>query len=338
MRVALTGCGFWSRFQLAGWRELGVPVVAVHSRNERRVRATADAFGIERAYTDLDRMVAEGGFDVLDVCSDVPGHRPAVLAAARAGLAVICQKPLSDRAEEVAEMAEACRAAGVWWAVHENWRFQRPFRRIRQWLDQGVLGRVYRVRLSYLQSFDVFANQPQLRSADRFILMDLGTHLLDTARYLGGEVDSLFCLTARVRSDIAGEDSATVLLRFSSGAHGIVEMTYAGLRERDEFPSTFALIEGEGGSIELGGGCELRLTTSAGTSVELARPALYDWADPAYALVHASIVDCLRGLRDAYVRGCPAETSGEDNLRTLGLVFGCYDSAETGQAVRPRRF
>ncbi|MCX7799546.1 MAG: Gfo/Idh/MocA family oxidoreductase [Fimbriimonadales bacterium] len=338
MRVALTGCGFWSRFQLAGWREVGVPVVAVHSRNERRVRAAAEAFGIGRAYTDLDRMIAEGGFDVLDVCSDVPGHRPAVVAAARAGLAVICQKPLADREDEVEEMAAVCRSTGVWWAVHENWRFQRPFRRIREWLDRGAVGRVYRLRLSFLQSFDVFANQPQLRSQRRFILMDLGTHLLDTARYLGGEVDSLFCLTDRVRPDIEGEDSATVLLRFASGAHGVVEMTYAGLRERDEFPSTFALIEGESGSIELGRDCELRLTTRDGTVVESARPPLYAWADPDYALVHASIVDCLRDLRDSYAQGRPAETSGEDNLRTLGLVFGCYESAETGEAVRPRRF
>ncbi|MCA1996898.1 MAG: Gfo/Idh/MocA family oxidoreductase [Armatimonadetes bacterium] len=338
MRVALTGCGFWSRFQIAGWREIGVPVVAVHSRNPERVRATAERFGIDRAYTDLNRMVADGGFDVLDVCSDVPGHLPAVLLAAQAGLPVICQKPLSDKPEEVARMAEACRSAGIWWAVHENWRFQRPFRVMRGWIDGGEIGAVYRVRLTFLQSFPVFDNQPQLKEAERFILSDLGTHLLDTARYLGGEVDRLFCLAGRVRPDVRGEDSASVLLRFECGAHGYLEMTYAGLRERDEFPSTFALIEGDRGSIELGRGAELRLTTSAGTRVESARPPAYDWADPAYLLVHSSIVDCLKELRDAFEEGRPAETCGEDNLRTLGLVFACYDSAETGDAVRPRRF
>ncbi|MEJ5170815.1 MAG: Gfo/Idh/MocA family oxidoreductase, partial [Fimbriimonadales bacterium] len=311
---------------------------AVHSRNPVRVQATAERFGIDRAYTDLDRMLAEGGFDVLDVCSDVPGHLPAVLKAAEAGSPVICQKPLSDKPEEVARMAQACRSAGVWWAVHENWRFQRPFRRIKDWMDAGEIGRVYRIRLTFLQSFPVFDNQPQLREAERFILSDLGTHLLDTARYLGGEVERLFCLTGRVQPDVRGEDSASVLLQFSSGAHGYLEMTYAGLRERDEFPSTFALIEGDRGSIELGRGAELRLTTAAGTRVEIASPPSYEWADPAYLLVHSSIVDCLSELRDAFQEGRPAETSGEDNLRTLALVFGCYDSAERGEAVRPGRF
>jgi hypothetical protein len=75
------------------------------------------------------------------------------------------------------------------------------------------------------------------------------------------------------------------------------------------------------------------VTTRAGTLSRQVKPPHYAWADPAYDVVHASIVPCNADLLKALKGAGPAETSAEDNLKTVRLVFAAYDSAEHNQVV-----
>ena len=168
---------------------------------------------------------------------------------------------------------------------------------------------------------------------EQFILTDIGTHILDTARMLFGEARTLFCRTSRVHSDIQGEDVATVLLGMESGAAVTCEMSYASRVEHDRFPETFLFIEGERGSIELAPDYWLRVTTAEGTLARRYPPPFHAWADPRYALVQVAGIACNANLLGALRGEHPAETTGEDNLMTLRLVFGAYESAASGQAI-----
>ena len=93
------------------------------------------------------------------------------------------------------------------------------------------------------------------------------------------------------------------------------------------------LIEGTEGSIELAMDYWVRLTTSDGTLARRYPPPRYAWADPAYDLVHASIVPCNADILQALRTGERAETDAEDNIKTVRLVFGAYDSSARGQAI-----
>jgi len=169
-------------------------------------------------------------------------------------------------------------------------------------------------------------------------LAALGSHPLDAARFLFGEADSLFCNTQQVHSDIRGEDCATVLLRMQSGMTVVVEMAYAeNYLERDRFPETAIFVEGSAGSAELQLDHWLRVTTKDGTHIRRVPPLRYPWADPAYDIVHSSIVACQANILSALMGQGPAETTGEDNLKTVRLVFGCYKSARSNTAVVPRK-
>jgi predicted dehydrogenase len=110
-------------------------------------------------------------------------------------------------------------------------------------------------------------------------------------------------------------------------------MSYASRVEHDRFPETYVMVEGELGSLELGPDYWLRITTKTGTNARRCPPAFYSWADPRYALVQGAGVACNANLLRAMRGEGPAETTGEDNLRTLELVFGAYDSARLGHAV-----
>jgi predicted dehydrogenase len=144
----------------------------------------------------------------------------------------------------------------------------------------------------------------------------------------------VFCRTARVNPGIRGEDVATVLLGMASGATVACEMSYASRVEHDRFPETYVHVEGERGSVELGPDYWVRVTTAEGTRARRCPPPRFAWADPRYELSQSSGVACNADLLAHLAGGRPAETTGEENLKTLRLVFACYESARTGEAVR----
>jgi D-apiose dehydrogenase len=336
VRIAVFGCGFWARFQLAAWRELaGVQVVALYNRTRSRAEALGADFGIAAIYDDPEALLSSERVDAIDIITDVDSHSRFVLLAASRGLPAICQKPLAPNLIEAEAMLAACRAAGTRLLVHENWRWQAPIRELKRQLDSGVIGRPFRARLQFNSSFPVFDNQPFLRELRQFIVTDVGSHVLDVARCLFGEAQRVYCQTARVNPSIQGEDVATVILQ-QGDVTTTCELSYASRLEHERFPETYALIEGSHGSLELGPDYWLRCTTAEGTLARRVPPPRYAWADPAYDLVHASIVPCHADLLRDLRGGTPAETRGEDNINTVRLVFAAYDSARTGQAVVPR--
>jgi predicted dehydrogenase len=118
-------------------------------------------------------------------------------------------------------------------------------------------------------------------------------------------------------------------MEMESGVHCYAEMSYASLLEREAFPQTLVLIEGEKGSLHLTNDFELKTTTRTGTTSQVIKPSFYAWADPEYAVVHASIVDCNRDLLNG-LQGGRSETTGEDNFKTVELVWAAYESAASG--------
>jgi predicted dehydrogenase len=156
---------------------------------------------------------------------------------------------------------------------------------------------------------------------------------------LFGEAQSIYCRTARTLAPrVRGENVATVLLTMGKPqTHVTVEMAYARtpleVSVREVFPQTLAFIEGTHGSIELGADFVVRVTTKSGTRVTRHPPPRYCWADPQYEVAQASIVPCCRDLLSGMRGEGGGETTGEDNLKTLRLVFAAYESARLGQAV-----
>jgi predicted dehydrogenase len=333
LRFAVLGAGFWSQFQIAAWGELpGARCVAIYNRTKAKAEALASRFNIPAVYDDAAALLRNEQLDFVDIITDVNSHSRLALLAAEHRIPVICQKPLAPSVAAAEEMTIRCRAAGVPLLVHENWRWQAPIRALKQVLDSGAIGRVFRAHVQFTNSFPVFDNQPFLKALDQFILADMGTHILDAARFLFGEPRSLTCTTTRVHTDIRGEDVATVMLS-TDDTTVLCSMSYASRIEHDRFPETYIFVEGDRGSAEISPDYWLRTTTSAGTQARRVPPRHYPWAEPAYDLVHASIVACQANLLAALRGEAQAETTAEDNLHTLRLVYAAYESARTRQTV-----
>jgi predicted dehydrogenase len=335
LRFAIFGTGYWARYQLAAWRELeGARCVALYNRTVAKAEALARELGVPAVYGDPEELLEKERPDFIDVITDVGTHDRFVALAAERRVPVICQKPMARSLEEAERMVATCRVSGVPFFVHENWRWQTPLRAFKAVLAEGRLGRPFRASIDFSSSFPVFENQPSLKDLEEFILTDIGSHILDVARFLFGEATELACQTQRIHADIRGEDVATVLLRMGGGMTVVATMSYASRTERERFPETFALVECEGGSVELAPDFWIRVTDAGGTEARRHPPPTYPWGDPRYALVQSSIVPCNADLLRAVREGTLPETHGEDNLKTVRLVFGAYRSARTAETVR----
>jgi len=335
LRFAMFGAGFWACYQLPAWQELkGVECVAVYNRTRSKGEQFARDFGIPAVYDDPEELLRREQVDFVDIVTypSTLSHFVKLLASHR--IPVISQKPMAPSIAVAEENLEACRRANVPYFIHENWRWQPPLRELKRVLASGVIGTPFRARISMVSAYPVFINEPQLKDLHQFILTDMGTHIFDLARFYFGEVQSLYCQVHQVHSDIKGEDVATVMMRMGGRTTVTCELGYPGnCVEHDYFPQTLIFVEGDKGSAEIAKDYWLRVTTPGGTMATRHPPFIYRWADPDYAVVHSSIVSCNANLLQGLRGEAPAETTAEDNVKTLKLVFAAYDSARIEGAV-----
>jgi len=263
-------------------------------------------------------------------------HRPLAELAARQGIHTIVQKPLAPSWGDCTAIAEAFHKAGRRLMVHENFRFQTPILAVRRAIADGQIGKPYFAQISFRSGFDVYAAQPYLAEEDRFILLDLGIHLLDVLRVLMGEVVSVQCQTQRINPRIQGEDVATAMFRHESGAVSVVDCSYASKVEPDPFPQTLLKVEGDKGSLELKADYRLRIVSNGAVSEPSVEPNLLPWASKPWHGLQESVLNAQRHWVESFRAGRDAETSGADNLKTYALVMACYDSARGGATVQPQ--
>jgi predicted dehydrogenase len=223
----------------------------------------AARFGYERVERDWRRVVEAADVDLVVVCLPPVLNHEVVLAAAAAGKHVVCEKPLSLSAAMAAELLVACRAAGVFHGLAAGYRWTPALRAIRDTIERGDLGEVRSMQAAFLLDY---AADPEVPLLWRFqkalagggIALDTGYHLVDCARYLVGEIDTVQSLTrtfvtsrptpaahatgnrggaaARAGGPARGvvdvEDAAAALVTFVNGAYGVFEMSRVTIGKR----------------------------------------------------------------------------------------------------------
>lgn len=327
------GAGFFSRNHLNAWAEVeGAGIAAICDRDPVRAEAAAKEFGIAEWVTDA-AVLQSGRFDFVDICTTMETHEALVGLAVQAGVPVIVQKPFAPDIGTCLRIEANARKAGVPVMLHENFRFQKIFRRLREILSSGEIGDITFGRLNWRNDIDVYTNQPYLVETRRFMIMDVGIHMLDLARFLLGDASEVSCFNQSVKEGIAGEDAATMLLRHDNKAVSVVDVSYASHKSPNPFPQTLGEIEGRLGTVEILEGQVLRVHTAAGRRDEVIAEDGRAWTAAPWTQIQDSVprtqqhfIDCLRDGRDF-------ETSAQDSLKTYALAEAAYRSAASGRTV-----
>ena len=335
MKGALIGCGFFAQNQLHAWRDIdGAEIVALCDRDPERLAATAETFGIARTYTDAAAMFAAEELAFVDIATTVQSHRPLVEMAAGAGCHVICQKPFAETMDDARAMVAAVEAAGRTLMVHENFRWQSAVRKAIETVRSGAIGTPFFGRVAFRSGYDVYSGQPYLAEGERFIIEDLGIHILDISRALFGDVERIAATTKRVNPKIKGEDVATMLLAHDGGVTSVVDCSYATRRTPETFPQSLLEIDGTEGTLRLDAGYSLVVQTGGEETVTDVSPPVLPWAERPWHNIQESVRIIQQHFVACIDAGTQPETSGADNLKTLALVQAAYRSAETGETVR----
>ena len=337
LRGVVLGAGYFSRFQYEAWQRIPeVEIVALADRDVTKARTAAAQHGIPRAcaWSDLVAMLDAEKPDFIDIITPPETHLEIVRLAAARGIAIICQKPLAPTWDECVAVVETARRAGVRFMVHENFRWQPWYREMRRLLDAGTLGELFsitiRTRLGDGWQPDAYlARQPFFRAYPRLFVYETGVHFLDTFRYLGGEISSVFTRFQKRNPDIKGEDAAQIVCGFASGATAILDASRYNESDATNPRYTFGLVRLDGSKGHLDLDLEGNLTLKL-----LGQPSrILDYPHTREGFAGDCVYAIQRHFVDRMADGAPFENTGDDYLKSTALMEACYRSQATGQVV-----
>jgi predicted dehydrogenase len=257
-----------------------------------------------------------------DIATRPDTHLPLTRLAAARGLHVISQKPMAPTMSDCLAMCEACETAGVRLLIHENWRWQPWVREAKRIIEAGTLGALKHLSFDWRTGDgngpEPFAAQPYFREMPRLLIHESLIHILDTFRFLGGDLRVTACETRRVNPVVAGEDWAEIQCAFDSGASGFIH----GDRQTGPVTAPVAmgsmLIEGDRSTLRIAGEGHLFLTRHGGKEDSVAFvPTTTGYKGDSVLATQQHLLECL-------ATGRPSESEGREYLKTVSLVEDCY--------------
>lgn len=265
LNVGLIGGGFmgkahslaYAAMPMFFWPAPAIPVRhTIAEASEELAAEAAQRFGFQRSTSDWRSVVEDPAIDVVDIATPNHLHAEIAIAAAEAGKHIISEKPLARTGAEAKEMYDAVVAAGVVNMVAFNYRRTPAVALAKKFIDEGAIGRILSFRGTYLQDWSASPDSPlswrfQKAIAGSGALGDIATHVIDIARYLVGEFDSVNAMmstwiperplqtsgadalgTVRggdgPRGAVDVDDQVMTMIRFAGGAIGSIEATRNG--------------------------------------------------------------------------------------------------------------
>jgi len=363
----MIGYQFMGRAHANAWRQVGrffelpveVELAVVCGRTKPDVEAAAAKLGFAEAATDWRAVVARKDVDAVDVCTPGDSHPAIAIAAAEAGKAVLCEKPLANTVADAERMRDAARRAGVVHMVCHNYRRAPAVALAKRLLEAGRLGRIHHWRGTYLQDWIVDPAFPRVWRLEKSragsgALGDIASHSVDLARHLVGEIREVSGLLEtfvpeRPLPEGSGmgkvdvDDAALALVRFENGAIGTIEGTRfaPGRKNFNRFE-----VNGSRGSLafDLERMNELELYEETGPesgfrtilATDASHPYVAAWWPPGHALGYEhTFVHTMLDFVLAVADGKGAKPDFEDGLANQKVLDAIERSAASRRWEKP---
>jgi predicted dehydrogenase len=336
LKLCTLGAGYFSQFHYRAWQRIDhVHLAGICDLNLDAARRAGALFPSAQYYTDLETMLDREQPDVLDVIVPPTAHLDAIRAATARGINVICQKPYCGTLNDAQRAAELVERAGITLIVHENFRFQPWYGKLRDMLQDGSLGEVYgatfRLRPGDGQRDDAYlGRQPYFRDMPRFMVHETGVHYVDVFRYLFGEVEAVTARLRRINPVMAGEDAGIILLEMTEGMTATLDANRLSDHPASNRRRTLGemLVETQAGAVSINGDGVIGLRRHGENTVEAIE---YDWQDVDFGgdCVYRTQVAAIAALlgRDTAVN------TASQYLANLRIEEAIYESHEQGRRI-----
>lgn len=332
-RIGVIGTGAIAAVHLDAWRQMpGIQLIGYFDVKSEAAQRAAQRYG-GQAFATIDDLFA--AVDIVDICTPGTAHKENVLAAAAAGKAIICEKPMARHLADAVEMVETCERAGVPLFPAQVVRFFPMYKQVKAQIDAGAIGKPAVYRSARNGSFprpgrDFSATHYADFNLSGGVILDVAVHDIDFARWCCGEVERVFArgLTFAGREF---QDHALITLRFASGAIGHIEVSWS--HPRGAFHTRIE-VAGDGGMTEWDSQdrppliAELYDDEHGYRRVGSSPTAVID--EPYYAEL-AHFVAVVEGRAEPLV-------TARDGLEAVRVALAAIESMRTGKPVAMKDF
>lgn len=333
MRVVLAGCGSISRLWIEAIAQIdALDLVGMVDLDVRTARDSADAFRLDVATgTDLAAMIEQTRPDLVFDCTVPEAHFAVTTTALGHGCHVFGEKPMADSLEQARTMIERARDAGRVYAVMQNRRYDPNIRRLKAFLDTGIIGAVTTIN----SDFYIGAHFGGFRDRmEHVLLKDMAIHTFDAARLLSGQDPvSVYCHEWNPPGSWYDHDaSAMAIFQMTGGVVFNYRGSWCAQGAHTSWEARWHII-GTKGSVAWDGAEECRCQVVSGTEgfiqpqQQVPAPEMQATEMPAW---HAGAI---RAFVDSLDAGEAPETICTDNIRSLAMVLGAVDSAATDRRL-----
>lgn len=201
-------------------------LVSVYSSNKPRADFIKKKFNAENSFNDYQKFL-ESNIEAVYISSKNSDHYQQVIDAANAGKNILCEKPLSMTSEQAKEMVEVCKRNNVTLTINYVMRHHPIIKKTKEFIDSKLLGKI--VSISAKFNFDYQPNDNfrfKMDESGGGALRDLGTHMIDLLRYLGGEIESISGNVDNIIYDSKVDDFAAGLIKFENGGYGDFNVSF----------------------------------------------------------------------------------------------------------------
>ena len=368
LNIGMIGYGFMGRAHSNAYRKVWNffdteyrPVLkAACARDKDKAKAFADQWGYESVETDWRKLLERKDIDAVDICTPNNLHKEIAIAAAQAGKAILCEKPLAMNTAEGEEMCRAVEKAKVPNIVWYNYRRIPAVTFAKQLIDSGKLGKIFHYRANFLQDWTISADLPQggaglwrldVAAAGSGVTGDLLAHCIDTALWLNGGIANVTAMTETFIKErkhtltgkvekVGIDDACAFLCRFGNGSLGLFESTRYARGHKALY--TFE-INGEKASIKWDLHDLHRLSwfdhrtegpLRAWSSIHVTdgeHPYMGKWWVPGLAIGYEhSFVHQVADFLEGYAKGQPVGPTFRDALETQKVCDAVLASAKSG--------
>jgi myo-inositol 2-dehydrogenase/D-chiro-inositol 1-dehydrogenase len=332
VRVAVFGVGRLGRrhAEVIAYQVPNADLVAIVDANPAAAESVATALGIERWSSDSDEVMADPEIDAVVIASSTATHAPLIIAAAKAGKDIFCEKPIALDLDATDEAADAVAAAGVRLQVGFQRRFDPSYVKAKQMIDEGIIGRIEFIRDAMRDP--VPASREYLATCGG-MFRDLTIHNFDNVRWLMGEpVEEVFTMGSALVDPMFVElndvDTSVVSVRFANGSLASIE---SGRRSGFGYDVRTEVFGSEG-ALMIGYTRETAVLhySKAGVQSDHVQWFLDRFGD-AYTAELVAFVDSI-------VNDLPVPVTCEDGRAALAMAYAAERSLQEHRPVRLQEF
>jgi len=354
IRIGIIGAGGIAQgAHIPGYQHVpGAKIVAIADPKEGRAAEVAAKFGIPNAYTSAEDLLAAGGLDAVSICSPNAFHAPQSIAALKAGLHVLCEKPMAINVPDAEAMIKTAKQTGKLLMIGMTNRFRPDTQTLKKFVDDGLLGNIYYAKAGWLRRSGIPGYGSWFTTkalAGGGCLLDIGVHYLDLALWVAGfpkpvsvtgmtysEFGPRGLALGNWGADIYREgkqtfdvdDLATAFIRFEGGQVLTLEVSWAAhVGEQGENYLRFMGTDG-GAEIASRNGADYPVRyfgdihgTSYDSKLFVSPGTNTHWTEIAH------FISCIRGESQLAIKH-------EEALTVVKILDAVYQSAKTGDAVR----